>query len=94
VLSFPQFSNIKEIFLAEKMYKDHKMLLGDIIICKNIAKKQAEKIGNTVDEEILYLTIHSILHILGYNHENMQDKKLMRKREKEILEKIRSVSTV
>ena len=43
VLSFPQFNNIKEILAAEKTYANPKIFLGDIIICKSIARKQASE---------------------------------------------------
>lgn len=45
------------------------LLLGDIIICPEVAAAQAESRGGTVDAEISLLLIHGILHIAGYDHE-------------------------
>ncbi len=44
-------------------------LLGDIVISIPRAKEQAKEIGNTFLEELAFLTIHSTLHLLGYDHE-------------------------
>jgi len=45
-------------------------MLGDIVISVDTAIRDAERGCFTVDEEILYLIIHGLLHLLGYNHEN------------------------
>lgn len=82
VLSFPIYS-LKEEILEQKT--DSPILLGDIIINPVRAKEQAEEIGNSQDQEITYLSIHSLLHLLGYDHMNEEDKKLMRTQERAIL---------
>ena len=45
-------------------------VLGDIIISIEHAYDQAEKYGHTLQREIGFLTVHSLLHLLGYDHEN------------------------
>lgn len=45
------------------------MLLGDIVICPEVAGAQAEHQGNTAEQELCLLLIHGVLHIVGYDHE-------------------------
>jgi probable rRNA maturation factor len=47
--------------------------LGDVIIAFPIAQKQAEEVGNTIRAELLTLTIHGALHLLGFDHQNPVD---------------------
>ena len=55
------------------------------------AKEQGEKIGNTLEEEVSFLTVHSTLHLLGYDHETSQeDEDEMFGIQKKIVEEIRS----
>ncbi len=67
VLSFPIYDmrSDDEILLLEGEF----MTLGDVIISVERAEKQAKEIGNTLVQEIVFLTVHSILHLLGYDHE-------------------------
>lgn len=58
------------------------VMLGDIVISIEHAKKQAELYGHSFNREIAYLTVHSMLHLLGYDHEN-GGMELVRMREKE-----------
>lgn len=62
-------------------------LLGDIVISAEMARKQAEEFGHSLERELAYLAIHSLLHLLGYDHKKVADKKLMRAEEERILEK-------
>ena len=84
VLSFPVFENKNTIKSFDNSYP---ILLGDIFLNVNQATKQAQEIGNTLEEELLYLTIHSILHLLGYDHLNEANKKEMRTIEKKIFKR-------
>ena len=59
--------------------------LGDIIISVEKAKEQAEEFGHSLLREMVYLTIHSMLHLLGYDHLEESDKKIMREKEKAIV---------
>lgn len=59
--------------------------LGDIIISAETAKRQAEEFDHTVQREIAYLALHGFLHLLGYDHMNEEDKKVMRQKEENIL---------
>ncbi len=64
-------------------------VLGDIIISIEHAYEQAEKYGHTLQREIGFLTVHSLLHLLGYDHENggLEAVK-MREKEEAVLTKI------
>lgn len=86
VLSFPQFNDISEI---ETMCLDgENILLGDVVMCRDKIKEQAGENGQSEEKEMIYLFIHSMLHLLGYDHENKEEKSAMRRCEKEILAKL------
>ena len=57
-------------------------ILGDVIINTRRVMEQAEELGHSYERELSYLTVHSILHLLGYDHMEDEDKKEMREREK------------
>lgn len=59
--------------------------LGDIVICPSYAQKQCQNSGHTTHEEMLLLTIHGILHLLGYDHEELNEKKEMFDLQKRLL---------
>ncbi len=59
--------------------------LGDIIISEQTAKRQAEEFNHSTEREIAYLALHGFLHLLGYDHMNEDDKKLMREKEENVL---------
>ncbi|WP_018247790.1 rRNA maturation RNase YbeY [Orenia marismortui] len=70
VLSFPQEDNY---------------LLGDIIISLETAQRQAEEYNHSFIREIGFLTVHGMLHLLGYDHYEEESRKIMREKEEEIL---------
>ncbi len=61
------------------------VLLGDIIISLETAARQAEEYGHSLERELAYLTVHGILHLLGYDHMLEDEKKEMRQEEEQIL---------
>lgn len=61
-------------------------MLGDIVLNPRRAAKQAEEIGQPLQDEFEYLVVHSMLHLLGYDHLTSKDKMLMRSRERAALE--------
>ena len=79
VLSFP----MEEDFLTTTP------LLGDIIISAEKALEQSIEYGHSLLREISYLTVHSMFHLLGYDHMEEDEKKLMRYKEKEVIKKLR-----
>lgn len=52
-------------------------LLGDIVVCPSVAARQAEAAGHTAEEEMLLLTTHGLLHLLGYDHVEPEEEKVM-----------------
>jgi probable rRNA maturation factor len=52
-------------------------LLGDVVLCPQVAVRQAEQAGHTTQEELLLLTTHGILHLLGYDHGEPDEEKEM-----------------
>lgn len=60
--------------------------LGDIVLSLERAQEQAEEFGHSFEREIAFLTVHSMLHLLGYDHVNNEEEELdMRKRQSDIL---------
>ncbi len=63
--------------------------LGDIVISLETAVKQAQNFGHSLEREIGFLTVHSMLHLLGYDHETSQlDQRIMREKEESVLEEL------
>lgn len=91
VLSFPYLEGIKGKAIKVSDYKTDVdpytkcLMLGEINICLEKAKQQAEEYGHSVTRECAYLALHGLLHILGYDHIKDEDKKEMREREEKIL---------
>ena len=78
VLSFPIFD---EDFDDEEL-----AVLGDIVLCPMKAKQQAEEFGHSLEREIAFLTVHSTLHLLGYDHETSEeDDCIMRQKQTSIV---------
>ena len=66
VLSFPLYNDIEAINqLDESMHED----MGDMFICRNVIKKNAEIYDKDFVEELQYIVIHGLLHLIGYSHE-------------------------
>lgn len=84
VLSFPLFDY--EGQTDEPPVDELVGMLGDIVISLEQAKKQAEEYGHSFEREAAFLTVHSMLHLLGYDHEtSKEDEADMRRRQSEIL---------
>ena len=63
-------------------------LLGDIVISLDKTREQAEEYGHSFERELAYLTVHGMLHILGYDHMTDEDKAEMRKEEEFVLHRL------
>ena len=63
-------------------------MLGDIVININKVIEQAKEYGHSEKREISYLTVHSSLHLMGFDHEEEEDKKEMRAVEDRVMEKL------
>ncbi|MDE6729176.1 MAG: rRNA maturation RNase YbeY [Oscillospiraceae bacterium] len=86
VLSFPLTS---EDGRMEINTETGAVLLGDIVISIETAVKQANIYGHSLSREIGFLTVHSMLHLLGYDHETSPlDERIMREKEEAVLDKL------
>ncbi|SFX25663.1 rRNA maturation RNase YbeY [Ruminococcus sp. XPD3002] len=86
VLSFPLTS---EDGTVELNPETGAVQLGDVVISLETAVKQAQNFGHSLEREIGFLTVHSMLHLLGYDHETSQlDQRIMREKEESVLEKL------
>ena len=86
VLSFPQFESVDELIQEEENLGV--VELGDVVINMDRAKSQAEEFGHSLEREVIYLFVHSILHLLGYDHMQEDEKKVMRAREEEVMNEL------
>ena len=81
VLSFPMFETKKtatlQNFLDEIDPLTKELEIGDIVICLQVAKKQAKAYGHSLKREINFLALHGFLHLLGYDHLNAKQEKQM-----------------
>lgn len=82
VLSFP----LGENGVYDTNPENNCKMLGDVVICAKRAYEQAESYGHSIKREICFLVVHSLLHLLGYDHETKnEDEEIMFKKQKEIL---------
>ena len=61
-------------------------ILGDIFICPSVARKNADIYKKPFEDEIALLVIHGVLHVLGHDHAEDEEKRIMQEREKVLLE--------
>ncbi len=79
VLSFPMFLEKNEV-PTSRLYP-----LGDIVISLDTAKRQAQEYGHSLTREITYLFVHSLFHLMGYDHMAEIERKEMRVKEEKVL---------
>jgi rRNA maturation RNase YbeY len=69
--------------LLEGRHAAHRAgLLGDVVIALGVAARQAREIGHSLNDELLRLLIHGVLHLLGYDHERAREARRMRAKER------------
>lgn len=87
VLSFPMldFSGGRVIDNVGDSYLGT-VVLGDIVVSLERASAQAEEYGHSFSREVGFLVCHSVLHLLGYDHETEDDRAVMRQKEEAVLE--------
>jgi len=84
VLSFPMLEGEDNIKIL-----DMPLMLGDIVISLERAREQCKDYGHSFEREAGYLTAHGMLHLMGYDHQTEEDKKIMRQKEECVLEKLK-----
>ncbi|MCL2499367.1 MAG: rRNA maturation RNase YbeY [Defluviitaleaceae bacterium] len=62
--------------------------LGDIVICMEVAERQAREYGHTPERELAFLAVHGLLHLMGYDHDTPEEEKRMCAAQEEILRMI------
>jgi probable rRNA maturation factor len=89
MLHYPNNKVFKEVYLNYEFDQsdlfEGRLIIGDVALSLERAKEQSEEFGHTFTRECAYLTVHSILHLLGYDHMEESQKEVMRKREEDIL---------
>lgn len=89
VLSFPQYESAEEVREEILHCPDGCVIpLGDVVICMDRALEQAAEYGNTEEREVTYLFVHSMMHLLGYDHMEEEEKKIMRRHEESVMRAI------
>lgn len=83
VLSFP----MDELRPGSDLVPSPEGVLGDIVVCPQVASKQAETVGHPMMNEILLLVTHGILHLVGFDHAEPDEEREMFALQKELLEK-------
>ncbi len=88
VLSFPMYEPREIAELASGGIDVPEIEIGDVVICMDKVLEQAEEFGHSKERETLYLFTHSVLHLLGFDHEDEEERREMRKREEAVMEAI------
>ena len=89
VLSFPMFEKAEldeKIKNKDFLYED---VLGDVIISIDRVREQAEEYGHSFERELSYMLVHGFYHLMGYDHIEEEDKKIMRPKEEKILNELK-----
>lgn len=87
VLSFPMFEKEE----LQNIFSFNEDILGDIVIAIDVVEKQAVEYNHSFERELSYMVVHGFYHLLGYDHIKEGDKKLMRQKEENILNKIKII---
>jgi probable rRNA maturation factor len=82
VLSFPLTEGDTASFVLPDEVPTH---LGDVVVSTDRARAQAAELGHSFERELAYLAVHGTLHLLGYDHEDDDEKVRMRAREEDVL---------
>ena len=71
VLSFPMDE------MKPNSAADGPGVVGDIVLCPSFAERQAKEAGHSLQDELELLTVHGVLHLLGYDHRESEEKRIM-----------------
>ena len=82
VLSFPLYNNIDSINNLDKNMSED---MGDMFVCRNVIKKNAKIYNKDFSEELQYIVIHGLLHLIGYSHKKNDKLKIY---ESELMKRI------
>ena len=85
VLSFPYYEYHTPGVFTGKV-EEGEEILGDIVLCAAKVKEQAKKYGHSQKRELAFLIVHSMLHLIGYDHIDPKDAALMQQEEKRLMD--------
>lgn len=89
VLSFPMLEFDDDVADAEFDYDGDMVMLGDIVISLERAREQAREYNHSFTREVAFLAVHSMLHLLGYDHvDSVDDEKIMFEKQDRILNEL------
>lgn len=94
VLSFPMIEYNGEYYSKDFKFQpyditpDGEIPLGDIVLSLERAREQSLEYGHSYEREVAFLTCHSVLHLLGYDHEEEEERRIMRGKEEDILKSL------
>ena len=88
VLSFPLLEDPEDLIVIGDGDEGEDLALGDVVICLEKAEEQAEEYGHSAEREIVYLFVHSVLHLLGYDHMEEEERRQMRRKEESVMEQL------
>ena len=85
VLSFPMFEKEEIDNMVREGTWEYNDILGDMVISIPQVEAQAKEYGHSFERELSYMVVHSFYHLMGYDHIEEEDKKVMRPKEENIL---------
>lgn len=93
VLSYPTLDLERGAPVRGKDYpydidENGNLLIGSVVVCKERAEAQAEEYGHGIERELHYLLVHGVMHCLGYDHMQEDEKAQMREREETVLRRL------
>lgn len=89
VLSFPMFEKEEIDFKVQNQDFPYEDILGDMVISIPRVEEQAKEYGHSFKRELSYMVVHSFYHLMGYDHMEEEEKKVMRNKEDIILNKLK-----
>lgn len=90
VLSFPMFEKDEiDNIVKNKIKSPIKETIGDIVISIQRVQEQAVEYGHSFERELSYMLVHGFYHLMGYDHIEEEDKKIMRPKEEKILNELK-----
>ena len=88
VLSFPMFEKDELDKKIQENDFENEDILGDIVVSVEKVNEQAIEYGHSFERELSYMVVHGFYHLMGYDHIEETDKKIMREKEENILRKL------
>ncbi|SFC62928.1 rRNA maturation RNase YbeY [Clostridium uliginosum] len=89
MLEYPNKKIFKEIYMENDFspsdFDGDELVIGDIVLSLEKALEQSKEFNHSYEREAAYLVMHSVLHLLGYDHMEEEEKNIMRRREEELL---------